>query len=211
MKRVCKLYIIRHGESVANRDNLVGGHFDSPLTDKGRKQARETKQLLADVHFDTAYSSDLRRATETAAIIFGQTIPSSRQLYDLRERNFGRLEGGSTEEWFGINKAYEDKYAELPFEERWHHEYADDIENDKVLCQRVEKALKNIAQKHMGQTVLVVIHGGPIRTLLMKLKHAPFLTAGSFANAGYVELTYDGRAFRIAKVIGVNLAPPSVG
>ncbi|HEY1645524.1 MAG TPA: histidine phosphatase family protein [Candidatus Saccharimonadales bacterium] len=200
----CKLYLVRHGESVANRDNIVGGHFDSPLTKKGEGQTLKTKKLLGDIHFDDAYSSDLQRASETGKIIYGKDIPADHQLFDLRERNFGRLEGKSNDEWHQLNQEYEQKYAQLSFEERAKYNYADFIESDESVGIRFMKALREIAQTHRGKAVLIATHGGDIRVILMKLGYAQFLTAGSFANAGYVELTCDGRDFRIQKVVGVQ-------
>ena len=202
--KVCKFYLVRHGESVANRDNIVGGHFDSPLTEKGEEQARQTKKLFANIHFDDAYSSDLLRASQTGAIIYGKEVPAGHQLFDLRERNFGRLEGKSADEWMQLNRNYENKYSQLPFEERTKYNYADFIESDKSVGDRFVKTLREIAQTHVNQTVLIATHGGDIRVILMQLGYAQFLTAGSFANAGYVELSCDGQNFHIQKVIGVD-------
>lgn len=201
---ICRLYLVRHGESVANRDGLVGGHFDSPLSEKGREQAQAAKTGLADIHFDAAYSSDLQRAAETAAIIFGKPLPHGRQLKDLRERHFGRLEGQSADEWMRLNSDYEKRYASLSFAERLQHNYADFIESDKSVLDRFTKALLRISKNHLGETVLVGVHGGPIRIILMHLGFAPLLTAGSFGNGGYVELLCDGETLRVGKVVGVT-------
>jgi probable phosphoglycerate mutase len=203
--KACRLYLIRHGESVANRDNIVGGHSNSPLTKKGEEQARQTRKLLANIHFDDAYSSDLQRASKTGKIIYGKEIPVKHQLFDLRERNFGRLQGKPADEWRRLNHEYEQKYAKLPFENRIKYNYADFIESDASVGARFTKALQKIAQKHSGETVLISTHGGDIRIILMKLGYAQFLTAGSFANAGYVELMCNGQDFNIQKVVGVKI------
>ena len=200
----CKLYLVRHGESVANRDHIVGGHFDSPLTEKGREQARQTGNLFRNIRFDDAYSSDLQRALETGEIIYGKGISADQQLFDLRERSFGRLQGRPVEEWHRLNHEYEQKYASLPFAERLQYNYADFVESDKSLVIRFMNALRQIAKIHQDQTVLIATHGGPIRVILMRLGYAQFLTPGSFANAGYVEVLCDGRNFQIKKVVGVD-------
>jgi len=205
MQQTCTFYIVRHGESIANHEQLVGGHFDSPLSATGKAQALETKNLLGTVHFDAAYSSDLQRAAQTAAIVYDQEIPKDHQLFDLRERNFGKIEGTSVDNWSKLDEAYNEKYASLPFEDRSKHDYADFIEGDGPLCVRFMKALRQIAGQHQGQTVLVATHGGCIRVLLMKLGFASFLPAGSFKNAGYVELTCDGNEFQVKEVAGIQL------
>jgi broad specificity phosphatase PhoE len=205
----CRLYLVRHGESVANHDNVLGGHSDSPLSKKGEEEALQTKKLLQNVHFDDVYSSDLKRASKTGSIIYGKKIPVNHQLFDLRERDFGKLEGKSADEWQRLNQEYKQKYAFLPFEERIKYSYADFIESDKSLEARFSRALRAIAKANKGKTILVATHGGDIRVILMRLGYAQFLTAGSFANAGYVELLCDGHDFNIQKVVGVNTSDSS--
>ncbi len=203
---ICRLYLVRHGESAANRDGLVSGHIDTPLTTLGEEQAEATKKVLAGVKFDAVYSSDLERAAKTAEIIADVPVPAAHQLPDLRERHFGRFEGQPADEWMEANKEYERRYASLPFAERLEHNYADSIESDKVVLARVDKALKRIAKAHPGQTVLVGLHGGPIRIMLMHLGYAPFITAGAFQNGGYVVLDGDGKTLRVEKAVGITVA-----
>jgi len=204
MRQACTIYLVRHGESEANRDNVSGGHLDSPLTATGEQQAVRTRAALRNVRFDVAYSSDLQRAAKTAEIIYGQPIPKDHQLSGLRERSFGKLEGHSAGTWHMLNEQYEKKYAHLPFEERWEHEYADYIEGDKELYTHFAVALRWIAQQNPGKTVLVGTHGGPLRMLLMKLGYASFLTAGAFQNGGYAVIESDGTGFKLQKVVGVR-------
>jgi broad specificity phosphatase PhoE len=203
---ICKIYLVRHGQSVDNSNGLYGGQHDTPLTEKGRQQAKETKALFTDVHFDDAYSSDLLRASQTAEIIFGKPIAADHQLEALRERTAGIDHDGiwPEEDWFELNKDFDEKYGTLPYEQRWDLPYADFIEKDKALYERFSKAMLAIAAKHQGQTILIGAHGGCIRNVLMKLGYANLLTAGSFKNAGYVELLSDGKGFQIEKVVGVD-------
>src|ERR1700692_3285815 len=58
--------IIRHGQSQGNAEGRFGGHTDTPLSARGRKQAAATASALASEKFDAVYSSDLPRAIETA-------------------------------------------------------------------------------------------------------------------------------------------------
>jgi broad specificity phosphatase PhoE len=197
-----KIYIVRHGESLANRNDMCGGN--TPLTQVGIEQAKVTKTLLSVVHFDDAFSSDFERAVDTAAIIYGHAIPMQNQLPAFRERNFGSLENEPNAAWMVIKDAWEEKYAALPFEQRCRYEYADDIESDGTLCDRVMAGLQVLATKHPGKTLLVASSAGPVRVLLMHLGFADFLTVGSFKNAGYVELGFDGKKFSIIKVVGIQ-------
>src|SRR5690606_2527197 len=67
-----KLYFIRHGLSVMNRQGVFSGSIDTPLTDEGRKQAKRAGKLARDFGIDYIVSSPLARALETAQIIAGE-------------------------------------------------------------------------------------------------------------------------------------------
>ncbi len=65
---------MRHGQTTHNRDRLASGHVDPELTEAGAAQAEAVRQKLSHVHFDEVYSSDLKRAADTAAIVYGSSI-----------------------------------------------------------------------------------------------------------------------------------------
>lgn len=203
MSSACKLYLVRHGESVANVHSISGGN--SALTERGEAQARETKELFTGIHFDAVYSSDLVRAVKTVEIISGKLVPEENLRTELRERNFGSLEDKPGATWFEIMRAYEYTYGALPFKQRIEHEYADGIEGDKAICTRVFASLKAIAELHPGETILVGTHAGPIRDVLMYLGFAQLLTADSFKNAGYIELIYTDSKFEVRHVVGMSV------
>ena len=85
------IYVIRHGESESNLQQLWTGWLDAPLTEKGRNDAEKTRELLKNVPFDKVFSSDLHRAMETAAIAtpHHEAVPTPL----LREVNIGSLAG----------------------------------------------------------------------------------------------------------------------
>ena len=94
------LYLMRHGESEANRLGLSG--MDMPLTDKGRRQAHETP--LPD-GITQVVSSTLRRAKETAEIVAERLgLPSPTVLPEFDELSFGRYEGKLVDDW--LNSMY---------------------------------------------------------------------------------------------------------
>ena len=67
-----KLVLVRHGETLANRDHLIDGQTDSVLTELGKRQAVAAGNALKDVYFGLAVSSDLPRARSTAELLLGQ-------------------------------------------------------------------------------------------------------------------------------------------
>lgn len=93
------VYIVRHGQTLFNYLERVQGWSDSPLTEKGIKQGKAVAEYLSDTKFDKVYSSDLKRAIETAEFIIDKQ-QSSVHLQTtplLREAYYGSFEGGSEE------------------------------------------------------------------------------------------------------------------
>jgi broad specificity phosphatase PhoE len=90
------LVLVRHGESTWNELKVVQGQTEGArLTDLGRAQALNAARSLVGQSFDTLYSSDLARATETAAV-FAEVLGLPVTVTEaLRERCFGVREGRS--------------------------------------------------------------------------------------------------------------------
>lgn len=87
------LSTVRHGLTELNRDRRVGGHYDAPLIDEGRRQAREAKGAFDGTPFDVVISSPLSRALETAEIIAGVGREEIVVDEGCTERSFGEMEG----------------------------------------------------------------------------------------------------------------------
>lgn len=93
-----KLYFVRHGETVWNVENKICGATDSPLTDRGHEQARETGRVLKEkmdvgkIHIDEILTSPLSRAYDTAREISDITGVPFRVEPRLMEQNFGKWE-----------------------------------------------------------------------------------------------------------------------
>lgn len=97
-----KLYIIRHGETDWNKERRMQGSADIELNEYGRKLAFITKEALKDIPFDIAYTSPLKRASETAKIILeGRDIPLYKDKR-IEEMNFGKYEGKSEAELIAV-------------------------------------------------------------------------------------------------------------
>jgi len=95
---MAKLVLIRHGESLWNKENRFTGWKDVDLSEQGFKEAKKAADTLKAAHlsFDYAYSSVLKRAMKTLAIILDdlnlQWIPTTRS-WRLNERHYGDLQG----------------------------------------------------------------------------------------------------------------------
>ncbi len=87
------LWFVRHGESVANRDGTIAGTLDSPLTERGRRQAVLAARLLTASPPACIWTGKMGRVRETAAIIGGLLGIVPREDEEIRERNWGAWEG----------------------------------------------------------------------------------------------------------------------
>ena len=69
---ITKLYLIRHGETQANKTGVLMGSTDTPLNDQGRQQAMMLRDRTTALEVDSIFASPLSRAVETASIVFGE-------------------------------------------------------------------------------------------------------------------------------------------
>ncbi len=155
------LYMIRHGETVWNRDLLFTGQSDIELTDRGRAQAAALGRRLAGVDFTRIYASDLTRALETAQIVSGQSAEAVTADPRLREADFGDWEGAS---WASLSEKCPDELA------RWRENPAEIAvpggESFRQLLVRTEAAMQDIIASHEDGNILIVSHAGTIRMYL---------------------------------------------
>ena len=88
-----RVVLIRHGETLWNKENRSMGHLDSPLSQLGEMQARSIANRLMSTSFSYLYSSDLGRAIQTAEYISRETGHKIRAEKMLRETNLGIFQG----------------------------------------------------------------------------------------------------------------------
>ena len=200
----CTIYIVRHGQSVNNRDDVLSGHVDTDLTAEGKTQAKVLARKLSHIKFDEIYTSDLQRAIKTAELISGRRIIKDHQLTQLRERSFGQMEGTPAKHWRAMHKA--EHYQKMPDDKRWTHKHRPDIESDHEVSVRYIKALQDLAKQHPGETLLIVAHGGALRALLIKLGYATLsdLPPGAMQNTSYAKLIYDGHELNVEETFGID-------
>ncbi len=170
------LLLVRHGETDWNRDGRVQGHSDVPLNETGRDQARSLAVALATERVDAVYSSDLRRALDTAAEVANGFGLDVRARHELREKHFGTWEGLTREEIVtrfpgGLSGPWGDG------------------ESRDAMTARVFAALREIAASHDGETVVVVSHGGPLRAVQ---RHLGTVNDEPIANCHVLRVHADG-------------------
>lgn len=147
--------LIRHGITEWNKKGRYCGCKDVTLNSQGRAQARKLRRIAKAFVFDRVYSSNRKRAMQTARIMFNGTRII--KVRALREINFGRLEGLSHKE---IMKRIPEEYRKWlkdPFENR-----IPKAEPVKIFKNRVKSIMRKIACLNDGNTVAIVCHGGVI-------------------------------------------------
>lgn len=157
------LVLIRHATTAWNRRGRYQGHSDPPLIAQGRRQAARLCRATAGLDLAAVWSSDLRRAVETAAPLAAAHGLPVRQDARLRELNFGAWEGYSPAEVLARDKAAWEAWWEDPV-------YRAPPGGERVLdlWRRVTAGLAQVTGQTTG-TVAVVTHGGPLRLVLTGL------------------------------------------
>jgi probable phosphoglycerate mutase len=138
------LLLVRHGETDWNAEGRLQGHTDRPLNDFGRRQAAALAERLAGEDIAAIYASDLARAKETAEIVGARLGLVVVVDPDLREKNWGTWEGLTSEERLAVEFEGETTEAHRT---------------------RTLRSVERIAERHPGDRVLVVTHGGSLRRI----------------------------------------------
>lgn len=154
-----KIIIIRHGQTAQNKGKILQGHLDTDLDETGRSQALKAAGLLKDEVIDVVFSSDLKRALQTA-----KAAAKNRHIHTtplLRERYFGKLQGmtfaqiGEYLSRFGEQGNFSFKGRETEF----------GVETEEDVSRRIDE-FRKILENHRGKTVAVFSHGGFIKRML---------------------------------------------
>lgn len=148
------LYLVRHGEADSNRDGRFGGWSPAPLTELGHQQAVAAAAELRRRSPTVLVSSDLLRATQTAAPITELCGLEPRLEPGLRERSLGVFDGLSFAE---AESRYPDVWQRLM--SRDPDAVPEGGETADVVYARVSAAIDRIVADHPGESVAVVTHG----------------------------------------------------
>ena len=169
-----RLLLVRHGESIANREFRYIGVRDDPLSEHGQNQALQLAEALSVLPVAAVYSSPLQRAYQTALPIAARHTLEVQTLDALCECSFGTWEGLSRTEVL----------ARSPEDARHLREWESNAaiappegESFEAMQRRVCAAVEQLAQAHPDQTIVLVSHVGPIKMLLCSALDAPITSA----------------------------------
>jgi len=197
-----QVILIRHGQSQGNAEGRFGGHTDTPLSARGRKQADATARALASETFDAIYSSDLPRAIETATPLARLTGAPLITTDAFRERSVGVMEGLTFEEAAALHP---EQYAAL-----LRRDFEHVLEGGESYRQTLDRAagkLDEIIEKHKGGRIAVFTHTGAICILILHIMgalDAPELKPVWIATANCAIARFDLRDDGFIRVITIN-------
>jgi len=190
------LYIVRHGQSKHNVLKLVQGGEnpkENTLSKKGKVQALELRKVFDKVKFHVCYSSPIYRALETARILTDANKLEIIEESLLREKNQGSLVGSSVKDHIQAYKNWD----ELSEDERLDYMLVPDEESQRELRSRAMNILMKIAVKNKNKTILVVTHGGFMRSIFTFLEKKSYKERWRFDNCGFMKLEYVSTTFKL--------------
>jgi len=159
-----RLLLVRHGNTELNSAQVFVGHADVELSATGYRQVKRLRDRLSAEKIDVIYSSDLKRALVTAEIIASKHQLEVITFPELREINYGNLDGLTFEE---IRRLYPE-VAELCVDWSPQLKFPEGESVDE-LNQRVSRFLDGLKQHAPEETILIVAHGGPLRLMVCSL------------------------------------------
>ena len=173
-----RLHFIRHGETAWNVERRMQGHTDVPLSPRGLEQAEELAASLAGRPIGAIYSSDLRRALQTARPLAERLGLDMNVTPALRERNFGTAEGRTDEEIAAVLGPDRDAWWRNPDSRH------DGGETRRDVWARISGFLDELLTHPPADEIAIVSHGGAINaaTALLAREEIETFTWRSFAH-----------------------------
>ena len=159
-----RLLLVRHGNTELNSAERYWGHTDVRLSAAGLKQAERLRRRLADEKIGAVYSSDLSRARVTAEIIASGRHSEVITCAELREINFGELEGLTFAQ---VSQLYPE-VAKLWVERSPKLKYPGG-ESIEEFSNRVSQFLSRLEKHTPQETILIVAHSASLRILVSYL------------------------------------------
>jgi alpha-ribazole phosphatase len=158
------LYMVRHGQTAASRENRFSGSSDPPLTIVGEAMAEAFARAYAALTWDSIYASPMLRTRQTADVLFRLTGVQIQLEDGLREMDYG--------EWEGLRQA--------DVKQRWPEAFeywADDVasrgtpggETAFQVAARAMRVVEAIRTRHQSGNVLIVSHKATLRVITCAL------------------------------------------
>lgn len=159
-----RLFLVRHGQTAASRENRFSGHSDPPLTDAGRAMAIALAAAYGERAWSAVYTSPLLRCRETAAPLCARARVEPVVEEGLKEIGYGEWEGLRHDE---VRARFPEAYA------YWAHDVASrgtpGGETAFGVAARAMPVIERIRARHADGDVLVVSHKATLRIVVCAL------------------------------------------
>ena len=162
-----RLILVRHGQSVWNKENKFTGFKDVELSDDGVNEAMKASEIIKNLDFniDLAFTSNLKRALHTCELVLNNENINIIKDASLNERNYGDLTGKNKQqiaEEYGIDCVH-----------KWRRGFYDKPPNGENLddvCNRVSEYYNSTIKNHLNnKNILISAHGNSLRALFVVL------------------------------------------
>lgn len=190
MRAATTLYFVRHGESEANAARIFAGQVDSPLTERGRRQAEAVADALRAQRVDRVVSSDLSRTRDTASAIARRCGLTVECFGELREIDLGAMAGRPFEDARRAPEWTDDGFVQWP-----------GGESLEAVLRRSLGIVERLIAESPGKTIVIVGHGGVTRILVSHfLGLLPRLDRTRATNTTITRVTTDGTTYRLEQL-----------
>jgi broad specificity phosphatase PhoE len=190
------LYLVRHGQTAWNKEEVFRGRVDIPLNEIGRKEALLTGQYLRGVRVDSVYSSPLSRAVETAEAIAHCQGKEVLILDGLIDIDFAQWQGVSHEE---VKERYGELYRQ--WKDTPHLVRFPGGESLEDVRERVLRVIDEIVPDHGDETLVMVSHRVVNKTMLcglLGLDNSHFWQIGQ--DTGCINILEFGEGFTLRRL-----------
>jgi probable phosphoglycerate mutase len=202
--KISRFGLIRHAQTVWNREKKIQGYSDSPLTAEGKLQASRWGKILDQFSWNRLLASDTGRALATAEIINAYLKLPMAIDSRLKEQDWGQ--------W--VEKTFPQIEAEAPqvLDEQIHAGWdfcPPGGEDRKSVLKRSQRALQEASDRWPGENILVVTHEGVIKSLVYHLSSRKFLPSEPPLLKSYQLhwLVHDSDGLRLEAANALALAP----
>ncbi|MEW4353834.1 histidine phosphatase family protein [Streptococcus pneumoniae] len=156
-----KIFLMRHGETDYNKRRCFYGSSDVSINAKGKQQALQLRAIMEGIPLCQIYTSSLRRAKETADIVFGS---NSLSLPELNEKGFGKWEGLMADEIEAKFPTEWQAWLKAPFDVT-----PSQAEKFSHFQQRVWQVTDDLVHRHRTDSIAIVAHLGVLRLIYQRL------------------------------------------
>lgn len=188
-----KIILVRHGEAEGNFNRIFHGHYNSSLTSRGNIQAQRTAEFLDKYKIERLYSSDLKRAADTAGYIAERQKLEINFLPMLREISGGKWEN---KPWEALEKEFPDVYR--TWETNISAARLPGGESTAELKLRCGKEINRIAEENKDKNIIcAVTHGTVLRALVSMWKNVPMEEIMWYDNASVTIAEYENGTYAV--------------